>query len=95
MSDLSATTKARPQSARIGGLFIGTAYVPAVTENDTIDLVQVFPNINKVMFAQINGTANHCSFPCDLGGTARVTVGTGNVGTKAPSGELLVLATSE
>lgn len=93
MSDLSTTTIARTKPEPIGGIVVATAYVPTITADDTIDVQQVFPSINKVLWASINGTANHGKVQCDLGGTAKITVGTEN--SDITEGELLIIATSQ
>lgn len=91
MSDLTATTVRRSSSEPSGGILIGTAYVPAATTNDTITVDQIFTGVNRVLWATINGTSNHASVSCDLGGTAKITLGTGSI----TEGELLVIGTSQ
>lgn len=91
MSNLSATTKSRWKTM-VGDLFIGTAFVPTCVTDDTIDVQQVFPGVNRVAWATINGTANHSTINCDLGGTAKITLGTGSA---SGGGEILIIGTSQ
>ena len=77
----------RTSTEPVSGVWTGVIYVGAATTGDTIDVASVIPGITHVWYAVVNGSAaergGHAGIPsllgCTIGGTSKVTVGTGNV----------------
>lgn len=92
MGDISSQLVARTSQEPVGGIFIGVAKTGAVAAADTADVSQAFPNCNRVWYAHWTGTGTTKANACEvmIGGTAKVTFGTGS----GSDGEIFVIGQS-
>ena len=84
------TPVARAGTEPVAGLWIGVIHTGKLVTGSTINVKEALPGINKVWYAQLQGTGKIRSVECFIGGTAKVTVGT----CALTDSEMFVVATS-